>query len=163
MTSADDSRPTHAASSSSDRRPSTLVTATRLRSRSSALPSTMSRRPSRVPDRPSQDCPLRPTGRMSPLKNAGTVAVQMTTEEPALHMSSSSACRQGRRKGAGSDCASSKTITDFARLCNFRQRDGRFEYRDSKNWTLVVTMIGASQFSVSSRARSPMYSGSRFA
>lgn len=32
-------------------------------------------------------------------------------------------------------------------LCNFLQTDGLLENKDSKNWTLVVTMRGASQFS----------------
>ncbi|GKI07301.1 hypothetical protein CE91St26_20090 [Akkermansia muciniphila] len=32
-------------------------------------------------------------------------------------------------------------------LCNFLQVDGLLENRDSKNWTLVVTIKGASQFS----------------
>ena len=30
---------------------------------------------------------------------------------------------------------------------SLRQAEGRFACRDSKNWTLVVTTIGASQFS----------------
>ena len=42
-----------------------------------------------------------------------------------------------------------------AMLCSLRHRLGRFENRLSKNCTAVVTMIGASQFSVANRKRSP--------
>src|SRR5450759_177420 len=40
-----------------------------------------------------------------------------------------------------------------ATLCSLRQRDVRFENIDSNNWTVVVTMTGASQFSEASSAR----------
>ena len=40
------------------------------------------------------------------------------------------------------------TMTLPTRLCSLRQREARLANRLSKNWTLVVTMMGASQFSL---------------
>ena len=57
------------------------------------------------------------------------------------------ASRHGASKCEGRLWASSKIMTELAMLCNFLQVDGLLENRDSKNWTLVVTIKGASQFS----------------
>ena len=50
-------------------------------------------------------------------------------------------------------CASSNIITLLARLCSFLHFEARFEKSDSKNCTAVVTMTGASQFSVALACR----------
>ena len=42
----------------------------------------------------------------------------------------------------------------FAMLCSLRQREARSAKRLSKNWTAVVMMTGASQFSVAWRSLS---------
>ena len=54
----------------------------------------------------------------------------------------------GLRKSLGNICASSNTITLLTMLCSLRLRLTLLVKRDSKNCTLVVTIIGASQFSV---------------
>ena len=67
----------------------------------------------------------------------------------------------GCKNSTGNICASSRITTELQILCNFRHREVRQAYSDSKNCTFVVTIIGASQFSVANREgdRSSLLSG----
>ncbi len=82
-------------------------------------------------------------------ENAGWVAVARTIVALYLSTSRDKEASDGTAKEIGNVWISSKRITLPARLCSFRQAEGRFEKRDSKNWTLVVIIRGASQFSAS--------------
>jgi len=88
--------------------------------------------------------PIRP-------EKTGNVAVvnKMLALKEACKLCKTSS--MGCKNPTGNICASSRITTELQILCNFRHREVRQAYSDSKNCTFVVTMIGASQFSVASK------------
>ena len=59
----------------------------------------------------------------------------------------------GLRKPSGRACTSSITMTELAMLWTLRHLAGLEANRLSKNWTFVVKIMGASQFSVRNFSR----------
>ena len=83
--------------------------------------------------------------------NAGCVAVEKTKFVSQSSASSFIMSSSGPSSLRGSVCTSSRITMERAMLCTRRKSEGRFENRLSKNRTDVVTISGASQFSVSGR------------
>ena len=82
--------------------------------------------------------------------SVGCVAVQRTTEQPKSVVSDSNTPKMGFKYSGGNIWASSKIITEFAILWIFLHLLVFAAKSDSNNCTLVVTTIGASQFSTAS-------------
>lgn len=92
-----------------------------------------------------------PMVKSSRRSSAGWVAVQRTAVEWRSWTRQRRARRMGWSSDAGRAWTSSKMMTLRAVRWSLRQALVRLAKRDSKNWTLVVTMRGAFQFSEARR------------